>query len=338
MWQDAVDGEWGRIQEYVGRTGELGFKDHRVFGCWGNTLFNPLNHSNAYQVLNDLEVYLNHNDKRLFLTIFTDQVPGSPVLMSQADQQQHAISCLQVLRVRRTSRVEWVNEYRKNWPPPYPIQYPVSIFHDLVGCWSTWYDGEPPEQPGPNISYVNKHTGGFDEEWSRKSKVCVEAQRGQGGGLGGYPPAWKPCIVGEKARIAEGALPREYGDSTAIEEAMGGGGCAHGGFHANQHDSLLQRCIFPTKQDAIECLVAASRVFGVIPANLSAVGEYRNSGGGIIEHDDALMLRTYAMVDGNHAWVIRVKGHKAGMPIKELNDWRILDVLGYDENIVHLTR
>lgn len=339
MWQLATNGEWGQIQEFVGYFRAKGFTDFRVFGCWGNTLWNPLNHNNSYDALDQLESYLNNNESRLFLDLFTDQVPNSPVLMTPSNQSWHATSTLQVLRKRRTSRAQWVNEYRKNWMPPYPIQFPSSIFQGVVACWSTWYDGADPQEMGPNLSFVNKHTGGFDEEWSRKSKVCVEAQRGQGGGLGSYPPANRACIVGEKVRIAEGALPREYADSTAIEEGMGNGGCLHGGFGPSRgHDSDLQHCVIPTKPEAVACIDAASMVFDVIPPNLSAIGEYRNAGGGIVLHDDNLMLRTYAMVVGNSAWVFRVKGHKPGMPLTPINGWEVVDKLGYDENVVNLER
>lgn len=338
MWQDAVNGDWTKIHEYVGWARALGITDFIIFGCWGNTNWNPLKESGAYEMLVNLDNYVNSQGGRLYLVVFTDQVPNSPVLMNKAEQDTHLTSSLFAMKVNKTGRVSFVNEYRKNWQEPYPIPYNPSIFDGLVAEWSTWYDGHDPQEPGPYLKFANKHTGGFDDEWSRKSKVLAEAQRGLGGGLGQYPPTNRPTVVRERCRVAERSTPTEHAVSTALEEGMGSGGNIHGGFHAHQHDSLLQRCMVPTGL-ALECVVAATKCYDILPDWLASRGNYGNSGGGVIEHDDNRMLRTYVMFeDDNAAWVFRVKGKKGGMPIIVKNDWRIMDKFGYDEEVLYCTR
>lgn len=338
MWQDAINNEWGKVEDYVGWGLGYGYTDYRVFGCWGNTNFNPLHVPGSYDVLYDLEQRLNIYGARITLTAFTDQVSGSPVLMTPSEREAHFIHCSSIMAISKTGKLEVCNEYRKNWPEPYPLPFDRNDFQGVVGAISTWYDGHDPQEMGVNVDFVTKHTGGFDDEWSRKSKVCVEAQTGQGGGLGGYPPAWKPCIVGETCRIAEGSLPHEHEADTAIQEAMGSGGCRHGGFHANIHDSLLQRCIIPTNPQALACIRSASSAFNGIPGYVAGTWTYSNAGGGVLLHDDNLMLRTYAMKNGNRAYVIRVKGRKKGMGITTIDDWKVINKHGIDETIVYCER
>jgi hypothetical protein len=336
IWQDFINKEFGRLEDFVGFFLAKGFTAFRGFGCWGNVSFNPVHDLDNYEVLAELDAWLNARGGRLFLTEFTDQIPGSPVLMTPDERILHHEECGEALANRKTAWREWVNEYKKNWTGPYPI--PLSRDTQGVATTiSTWYDGAPPEEQGPYLNYLTKHLGGFDDEWSRKSKVAFEAQRQ---GLGPYPPARKPCVIGEKCRIAEGSLPREWADSTGIEEMLGGGGCLHGGFDpVRGHDSELQKCIVPTKREVLDCIDAAASVFNIIDPMTATNGEYRNGpGNGVLEHDDNKTLRTYVMIEGGKATAVRVKGRKPGQEAKAVNDWRIVDKKGYEENIIFLER
>lgn len=337
IWQDFIAGELGKLSDFVGYFTAKKFNAFRGFGDWGNTGFNPVHNQGNYEKLAELDAWINDRGARLFLTCFTDQVDGSSVLMSKAEQDFHHAQCAEALLKRKTSWREWVNEYRKNWKEPYPIPLSRSVGAGVVSTISTWYDGHDPQEQGQYLDYLTKHLGGFDEEWSRKSKVGHEAQRQ---GLGPYPAAGKPCVIGEKPRIAEGALPREYADSTALEEMLCSGGCLHGGFGPSRgHDSDLQHCVIPTNPDAIACVDAAASVFDIIDPHTAANGEYRNGpSNGVLEHDDNRTLRTYVMIEGSKATAVRVKGRKAGQPAVAVNDWRITDMRGYEDNVVFLER
>lgn len=338
FWQDFIAGELGKLDDFVGYFRERKFNSVRVFGCWGNTGFNPVHDPHNYELLAEADAWLNERGMRFYLTCFTDQVQGSSVLMDDMEQDAHIGNCLDALLRRRTARFEFVNEYRKNWEEPYPIRYPNVVAEGVVSTRSTWYDEHDPQEPGPYIDFLTKHTGGFDEEWSRKSKVVFEGQRQ---GLGPYPASRKPTVIGEKCRIAEGALPHEYAGATAIEEGLGSGGCLHGGYGPSRgHDSDLQHCsIQNMTQTAKDCIDAASSVFDVIRPETASQGSYSNGpGNGVLEHDDNKMLRTYVMTEGNRATAFRLQGHKSGQPIVPVNDWRVVDVKGWGDVVVFLER
>ena len=80
-------------------------------------------------------------------------------------------------------------------------------------------------------------------------------------------------------------------------------------------------------------------MFDVIRPDTAAHGEYRNGpGNGVLEHDDTKTLRTYVMVEGNRATAVRVKGRLSGQPAVAMNDWRIVEQRGYEDDVVLLER
>jgi len=253
---------------------------------------------------------------------FTDQVAGSPVLMSRSEQDQHLIVSLDALDGEPNVFLEAVNEDFKNGR--IAARFPSEWFDGVLATRSSVQDGESPDAAGPVLSFTTDHTP-RDGESERKAKNLLESSE----------RTHKPALGGEPPRVGEWR-PRQAADYFAVAELMAAGACIHGS------PETLQRCNLPNQQeqasvDAIKAIWGGT--MSVIPAN-AQLGAYTRGGPNApfrcpLFHDDARALRTFAMVQGDRATCVVVRG--TDEPRGD-NGWRVVGRAGYEGNVVYVER
>jgi hypothetical protein len=313
----------------------LGANALRVFGMWNVTGFDPRQFSSYYDMLDYGCDWLADNGLRLHFVAFTDQVPGSSVLMSGDEQNAHAQKCAEVLRRHDNVLLEVCNEDWKNGG--ISGRFPREWFAGVLTTRSSWEDGNTPEEAGSVLDFTTEHTPRGDG-WQRKSKNLLETSRQ---GLGAYPPTNKPAIGGEPERL-QNATPRQYADYMAVAELFGSGACLHG------DGATLQRCRIPDDRsmpNAVAALWADSA-----PPELAGAGDYTRGGLGSCplvhrdrydddgrEVDASGALRTFAMLAGGRATAVVVDPGPAWQ-LETTGGWRAQRQYGPHGQLIDLVR
>lgn len=320
LLQDAINGN--PQPEFLSWVRSLGANTVRVFGMWSVTQFDPRSTPDYYDALPALADELSDLGLRLHFVAFTDQVPGSSVLMSPAEQDEHLSLVQEVVAGHDNVLLEYVNEDWKNGG----ISHRFQGFNVAPTTRSSWEDGNTPLEAGSVLDFTTEHTP-RGAEWERKSKNLLETSRQ---GIGDFPPTNKPAIAGEPERL-QNATPRQYADYIAVAELFASGACLHG------DGDTLQRCRIPA-DDSVARAVAAVWA-DPPPADLAATGTYTRGGLGNcpIAHDDTLALRTFAMLAGNRATAV-VVSPRPGWQLQPVNGWRVVRQYGYDGNTIDLER
>jgi hypothetical protein len=309
----------------------LGANTVRVFGMWSVTDFDPRRYGDKYyDYLDRMCEILASCGLRLHFVAFTDQVPGSSVLMTREEQQNHWANVAVGLSGHDNVFIEVCNEDWKNGGIAADFS-PQTV--SPLYTRSSWEDGKTPLEAGSVLDFTTEHTPRGDG-WERKSKNLLETSRlgiGEEGQPGYFPPSNKPAIAGEPNRL-EDSTPRQYADYVAVAELFASGACLHG--------LGLERCQIPA-DDSVARAVAAVWA-DPPPADLAASGTYvrgQKDGGGPcpIAHSDTLALRTFAMIAGNRATAI-VVSPRPGWSLQPVNGWRVTRVYGYEGNTIDLER
>lgn len=302
---DAIHGRWEKLERYADWTRGLNGNAWRVFGSWVNLGLKPGGDA-YYEALSTLGLWLNSRGIVLHFVVFCDQVDGSPVLMTEAEQDRHLYRTTEVLS-GKAALGEILNEAFKNGQMA--GRFPRSILTGLPWTRSTAYFEAPLEEPGEPLDWLTAHTD-RDDDWSRGGKFLMEMRRGFTNDNTGYrwPGGHRPSVAGEPIRMDE-ATARDYADYAALAEMMGDGMCLHGGFASFDagHATDLQNCIAPapgSHGDRVARAVAEVWKSGIDP-ELAKVGMYEK--GGPLVHSDVTALRTYAMTRGNQSTVVVVR-------------------------------
>jgi hypothetical protein len=319
----------------LGWVRQTGANTVRVFGTWVVTSFDPRRNSRYYAVLGDLAQFLGDNGLRLHFVAFTDQVPGSNVLMTPEEQNEHIKQVANVLADHDNALLEICNEDWKNGG--IAGRFPREWFEGILATRSSWEDGKTPDEVGSVLDFTTEHTP-RGSQWERKAKNLLETSRQ---GLGNFPATGKPAIGGEPERL-QNATPRQYADYMAVAELFGSGACLHG------DGDTLQRCRIPADQSVAQAVAAVWA--DPPPADLAAIGEYTRGGldtcplvhrdrfdddGNL--RDDSGALRTFAMLAGNRATAV-VVSPGPGWQLEPRNGWRVARSHGYQGNVVELER
>jgi hypothetical protein len=316
----------------------LGANTVRVFGMWSVTGFDPRAYTDYYDLLDNTCILLADWGLRLHFVAFTDQVWGSSVLMSEAEQNAHMLKVNEVLRAHDNSFMEPVNEDWKNGG--FAGRFPREWFDGVLATRSSWEDGNTPLECGSVLDFTTEHTP-RGSQWERKAKNLLETSRL---GIGDFPPTDKPAIAGEPERL-QNATPRQYADYVAVAELFASGACLHG------DGDTLQRCRIPADQGVTQAVAAVWA--DPPPADLAAVGEYsrgQKDGQGTcpLVHrdrydddgrlvDDSGALRTFAMLAGGRATAV-VVSPGAGWRLEPRNGWRLVRQYGPHGQLVDLER
>jgi hypothetical protein len=294
---------------------------------WSVTGFDPRRHPDYYDDLDGLAIFLAQEDMRLHFVAFTDQVPGSSVLMSRQEQNEHIADVVNVLMDHDNTLLEICNEDWKNGG--IAGRFPREWFDGFtLTTRSAWEDGNTPLEAGSVLDFTTEHTPRGDG-WERKSKNLLETSRL---GIGDFPPTNKPAIAGEPERL-QNATPRQYADYVAVAELFASGACLHG------DGDTLQRCRIPADQSVARAVAAVWA--DPPPADLAAIGHYTR--GGLpdfpLAHDDATALRRFAMIhpDERRATAVIVSPRTTA-PEQPVNGWRVVRQYGYDGNTIDLER
>lgn len=289
---------------------------------WSVSGFDPREIPTYYAALDSFCAGMADAGLRLHFVAFTDQVPGSSVLMSPDEQDQHLHRVMSVLGNHDNALLEVCNEDWKNGG--LARRFGLEWFDNVLATRSSWEDGQTPLEAGSVLDFTTEHTP-RGSEWERKSKNLLETSRL---GIGDFPPTNKPAIAGEPERL-EDATPRQYADYVAVAELFASGACLHG--------LGLERCQIPGDESVARAVAA---VWADPPAaDLAAIGTYTR--GGLpdcpLAHSDDLALRTFAMIAGNRATAV-VVSPKPGWQLQPVNGWRVMRQYGYDGNMIDLER
>lgn len=280
-----AQGKTAWLDDYFGWAKTLGVNSARVFCLWNNTRYSPITITDYYTKFLRFLEWMKSHGLYVHVVAFCDQVPTSSVLLSEAQQNDHIRIIVDACRTAGNVLLEVSNEDFKNGHVS--ARFPPETFAGVLSTRSTWYthSDEDPETPGTWLDWVTVHPGG-DPEWAYEGpKILYEAQKG---GLGNYPPARRPSLIGEPRRIAEGTTPRQWADHAFHADNFGAGSLIHGGFHslpqATHHESDLQNCKIPTGL-ALECCEAVRDVWlsGLINLEAAEKGRYlrgQQDGGG----------------------------------------------------------
>jgi hypothetical protein len=306
--------------EFMNWARGLGANTLRVFGMWSVTDFAPVHPA----VFDGFCRFVSKAGFHLHYVAFTDQVAGSSVLLSSAQQDTYLRSTLDALRNYPEHACEVSNEDWKNGG--IASRFPREWFKGVLSTRSSWEDGNTPLEAGSVLDFTTEHTPRGDG-WERKSKNLLETSRL---GIGDFPPTNKPAIAGEPERL-QNATPRQYADYVAVAELFASGACLHG------DGDTLQRCRIPADQSVARAVAAVWA--DPPPADLAAIGTYTR--GGLpdcpLAHSDDLALRTFAMIAGNRATAV-VVSPRPGWSLQPVNGWRVVRTYGYEQNTIDLER
>jgi len=170
----------------------------------------------------------------------------------------------------------------------------------FVGPWAT---GQYDPTALPSGTYCTAHTA-RDEEWPRKAKWLLEYREGGGPNDNSDPAMLRPIIGDEPIGGADfnipgrrSNVPSDFFAYASLAQLYGAGSTYH-------HESGLNS-IMP---DGVELECAKAFIDGINSVNPNfQVGEYSRVGltNSPIKADES--LRTYAMILGNKATVVRVR-------------------------------
>jgi hypothetical protein len=297
-----------------GQRGKLPTLDPRD---WGGDQF--------YAAVRECGRWLGSEGLGLHFVCATDQISGTGLLFEPSALQRHHARCMDTLAPIPGVIFEDINEFNQNGQ----IVFPAATPDGLLRTRSTWVDGGTPADVGSPLSLTTEHDPRGDG-WERKAKNLLEASRL---GIGSYPPTGLPPIGGEPEQM-EVATPQQYADYTAIGELMGGGTCLHG--------VQLETCDIPA-DESVPNAVAAVRA-DPPPADLADTGTYTRGGPDAplpcpIVHDDALALRTFAMIapGGRRATVIPVT-RRPGWSLQPVDGWQVVRQYGVNGNLIDMAR
>ena len=343
--QDWLDGRRDKLERYADRTQALGVNVWRVFGMWSVTGFDA--RRDGY--LDGLRAFLTWARARglyIHLTLFTDQVDGSPVRLAPEAQDRLLRDVLAICREIGSVFLEVSNEDWKNGN--LAARFDRSLFAGVLSARSAPSEEQFPDGPGPLIDFTAHHTP-RDEAWTRQANDLVEVSR-----LGWtdrqtgreWRPSGRPAVATEPTRILEGTTAREHADYFAIADLYGAGGTIHGGNRTStaEHETNLQRCEYPATdsaadraaRDTLEAIAAVWRAGIPLDAN---AGHYTRGGlsDAPLTHDPAQALRIFCMLQGAQATCVIVRG-KPGWTPRPINGWKVSKRGGFEGNVVLLAR
>ncbi len=311
----------------------LGINAMRVFGMWahGDGIFDARAYGSDYfPLLRGTADTLKQLGFHLYFVPFTDQVDGSPILMTSNDRVLFMDHVRDALTGCTNVLVEGGNEDWKNGLVTGDLK-----FGNLLGCRSAPPSGTDHRQYGSLLQWTNDHTP-RDGEWPRKAKDLLETARL---GIGNIPPTYLPALGGEPMGIFEtdvsgsrSSNPRDHADYAAVAEIYSAGMVMHG------DRSSMQFCMPPGPQGQ-KCAEAIAAVWRAgIPAD--TVLQHYTRGGFAdcpVAHDDSLALRTFAMTTEHTAIAVAVR-RAAGHSFAPMGDWRVVDVRGPHGQIAFLER
>lgn len=190
-------------------------------------------------------------------------------------------------------------------------------FDKPPGLWSRGSSHNDEAPIIPAWSYLTDH-GPRDNEWPRKAKNMAEFTTL---GYGNQPALHVPAVGDEPQRIDRAAslVAADHADYAAVAALYAAGSTIH-------TQSLGKDGVVPTgaEQACAEAIAAAWRD---IP-NDAQTGTY--SRGGLAEspivQDDATCLRSFAMISGSKAVVVRVRPTDAP---QARDGWRIVREIGH---------
>ncbi len=328
------------IAPYLAWVRSLGGNTVRVFGTWVVTDFDPRRTPDYYGALDRLCTLLAQDGLRIHFVALTDQVDGSSVRMSSAEQDAHVQRVVSILRAHDNTLLELSNEDWQNGKVS--ARFPRDWFVGVLTTRSSWQDGNTPLEVGSVLDWTTEHTPRGDQ-WERKSKNLLETSR-LGlfpAGVPGFPPTHEPAVGGEPERL-QNATPRQYADYLAVAELYGAGACLHG------DGGSLQRLNVPADQSVAQ---AAAAVWAdPPPADLASNGTYTRGGladcplvhrdrytddGQLLDNSGA--LRTFSMISGNRATAV-VVSPGPGWTLQPTAGWHVVRQYGYQGNTVDLAR
>lgn len=326
------------LAPYAAWTRSVGGNAWRVFYTWTITGFNPVKQLGAVTLRNELEHFRAWMDAQGLYShnvAWCDQDPdpkkGSLVVLSQGDRDLLLDTIVGVMQGRK---VEVMNEAYQNGGYAMSGAPSPERFHGTLAMRSAVRDGEDPRLAGSLLGMTTQHDP-RDDEWPRKAKNVLETTVQ---GIGTIPPTKQPGVGGEPMGIFEQDIPgsrtanaSDVADYYAVAELFGAGACLHG------DGTTLQRCTLPGP-NAQRCAEWAKAAREAIPAD-AQLGSYTR--GGLddcpIEHDDALALRTFFMLQGNRATGVVVRPQPGWEP-RARNGWSLARVAGPNGHIITLTR
>lgn len=263
---------------------------------------------------------------RAWPVAFCDQFDGSPVKLSQAEQDAHWVN----VQAAFPDDLEGVNEPSANananggYELSARLSLPVSGAISFRGCVS---DGENPRLAGGLWDSTTLHPPRGAEQGRKPGKVCYEDEV-QGA------PTWLatglPARAGEPFRISE-ATERECADAAAAAEIMGSGFVIH-----DVWGNSLQDCVWPTgQQDKLDAIKAVwdglngTADFDTVSANYDRDG--------IVSGPDAGgASRFYTMWRVDRGLGVICYANPATAVAN--NGWRIVERRGYNGNVVLVER
>lgn len=328
-FQDFLNGR--DLDPYVRWVRSVGCNGLRVFHTWVVTDFCPLRNLGREALQRELLEFRKWADARaMFLhnVAFCDQVNGSSVLMSSADQDIH----LECLRVAMQGRMlEAVNEDWKNGQ--IASRFRPEQFTGTFGTRSSWQDGENPSVCGSVLDFTTEHNP-RDNEWPRKAKNMLETSVQ---GIGSFPATRRPAVCGEPIAIFHSEKPErttndtDVADYFATAELFSAGACLHG------DGSELQRCIVPDDRTT-QLALAAKAGREAVPVD-AQLGSYTR---GYLDdcplvHDDAKALRTFGMIQGDRATMVVVRP-TADWRLETRAGWKVSEQRGLDGHVILVTR
>lgn len=326
LFQDFCEGK--DITPFVRWARSIGCNIVRVFGCWGvnGTMFDIRRYGDAYyDLLWTFCVFLANERMRLHFVCYTDQVPGSGVMLDSFDAQvNHHARVMEELAQSPIALLEDINEFDFNGKLVLPSATPAG----LLRTRSSWVDGSTPDSVGGLLHWTSEHTPRGAQS-SRKAKNLFETSRQ---GLGSWGPSRLPAVGGEPDRFENWGL-RDIESYYAIAMGMGSGAALHSG------PDLFQRCNIPQDQALLDRVATfTSIVTDPPPADLHAIGNYTRGGLGDcpLEHHDRYgdnndgdnevdsrgTRRTYALLAGDRGAAIANDPGKDWMPIGA-HGWRV---------------
>lgn len=255
---------------------------------------------------------------------FCDQHAGSPVLLTEAQQDAH----WQALCAAEPDDIECVNEPGRNgganggYALSGRLPRPVGRSIAFRGCVD---DGEDPRAAGSLWDTTTLHPPRGYAQGRKPGKVCYEDEVQ---GAPTWPATGIPARAGEPFQISA-ATARECADASALCDLMGGGFLIH-----DVWPWSLQNCFWPQDQRDKLDAVQASWSAGIPVDLVSANYDRDNIVTGPQMGGD--FYRYYTMWRGNRGCCVVCYADPANAVAN--HGWRIVGRGGYDGNVLFLER